>query len=57
VFLDQKQAGIFDKTTNYKVLFAEQFRPNLIAPQANYKNKVIEFTNNNQDNFLFAVAF
>ncbi len=57
VFLDQKQAGIFDKQSNYKVLFAEQFQPNLIAPQANYENKVIEFNNNNQDNFLFAVAF
>jgi len=57
VFLDQKQAGIFDKDTNYKVLFAESFKPNLIAPQANYENKVIQFSNNNQDNFLFAVAF
>jgi len=57
VFLDQKQPGIFAKETNYKVLFAETFQPNLIAPQANYENKIIEFENNNQDNFLFAVAF
>jgi hypothetical protein len=57
VFLDQKQAGIFDKETQYKVLFAESFQPNLIAPQANYDNKVIEFSNKNIDNFLFAVAF
>lgn len=57
VFLDQKQAGLFDKQTNYKVLFAENFLPTLIAPQANYQDKVIEFSNDNQDNFLFAVAF
>lgn len=57
VFLDQKQAGIFDKETKYKVLFAEIFQANLIAPQASYENKVIEFSNKNLDNFLFAVAF
>jgi hypothetical protein len=57
VFLDQKQPGIFNKETQYKVLFSEVFQPNLIAPQANYENKVIEFNNTNQDNFLFAVAF
>lgn len=57
VFLDQKQPGIFNKKTNYKVLFAESFQAQLIAPQANYENKVIEFSNNNLDNFLFAVAF
>jgi hypothetical protein len=57
VFLDQKQAGIFDKATKYRVLFEENFQPNLIAPQANYANKIIEFENNNLDNFLFAVAF
>lgn len=57
VFLDQKQPGIFNKNTKYKVLFAESFQAQLIAPQANYENKVIEFSNNNLDNFLFAVAF
>ncbi len=57
VFLDQKQAGIFNKTSNYRVLFAESFQAKLIAPQATYENKEINFVNNNQDNFLFAVAF
>lgn len=57
VFLDQKQAGLFNKQTHYKVLFAEDFSPSLIAPQANYQDKVIEFSNDNQDNFLFAVGF
>lgn len=57
VFLDQKQAGIFNKTSNYRVLFAESFQAKLIAPQATYNNKEINFVNNNQDNFLFAVAF
>lgn len=57
VFLDQKQAGIFNKTSNYKVLFAESFQAKLIAPQATYENKEINFVNNNLDNFLFAVAF
>ncbi|NLG06776.1 MAG: DUF4012 domain-containing protein [Candidatus Pacebacteria bacterium] len=57
VFLDQKQAGVFNKTSNYKVLFAESFQAKLIAPQATYDNKEISFVNNNLDNFLFAVAF
>jgi len=57
VFLDQKQAGIFNKETTYRVLFAESFQPELIAPAAIYENKVIEFENKNDNNFLFAVAF
>jgi hypothetical protein len=56
-FFDQKQAGVFNKKTDYKIVFDEQFKPQLIAPQAKYQNKVIHFTNNNTDHFLFAVSF
>ena len=57
VFLDQKQAGIFNKTTDYKIVFEEQFKPQLIAPQAKYQDKIIHFENQNLDHFLFAVSF
>lgn len=57
VFLDQKQAGIFSKTTTYNIVFDEQFKPQLIAPQAVYQNRVVRFVNNNQDHFLFAIKF
>ena len=57
VFLDQKQAGIFNKITTYNIVFDEQFKPQLIAPQAVYQNRVVRFINNNQDHFLFAISF
>ena len=57
VFLDQKQAGLTSKHTVYRVVFAEQFQPQLIAPSATYQDKIIEFNNDNQDHLLFAVAF
>jgi len=57
VFLDQKQAGVFNKKTNYKVVFDEQFKPQLIAPQATYQDKVVYFKNENLDHFLFAISF
>ena len=57
VFLDQKQAGVFNKTTDYQIVFEEKFKPQLIAPQARYQDKVIRFENNNLDHFLFAVSF
>ena len=57
VFLEQKQPGLYNKNSQYQLLFAEDFKPQLIAPQATYENKIIEFNNNNQDNFIFAVAF
>lgn len=57
VFLEQKQPGLFNKNIQYRLLFAEEFKPQLIAPQATYEDKIIEFNNNNQDNFIFGVAF
>lgn len=57
VFFDQKQAGIFNKTTDYKIVFDEQFKPQLIAPQATYQDKIIHFENKNLDHFLFAISF
>jgi hypothetical protein len=57
VFLDQKQPGFLQKTTAYNIVFDENFKPQLIAPQAEYKNQVIHFQNDNQDNFIFAVSF
>jgi len=57
VFLDQKQAGVFNKTSSYQIVFEEKFKPQLIAPQAKYQNKVIHFENKNLDHFLFAVSF
>lgn len=57
VFFDQKQAGVFNKTTDYKIVFDEQFKPQLIAPQATYQDKVIHFKNENLDHFLFAISF
>lgn len=57
VFLDQKQAGIFSKNTIYNIVFDEQLKPQLIAPQAVYQNRVIRFNNSNQDHFLFAIKF
>jgi hypothetical protein len=57
VFLDQKQAGIFSKSTTYNIVFDEQFKPQLIAPQAVYQDKIIHFENDNSDHFLFAVSF
>lgn len=57
VFFDQKQAGVFNKKTNYKIVFDEQFKPQLIAPQATYQNKTIYFKNENLDHFLFAISF
>ena len=57
VFHDQKQAGIYQKITNYKIVFDDQFKPQLIAPQAKYENKIISFQNLNTDNFSFAVNF
>lgn len=57
VFLDQKQAGIFSKKTTYNIVFDEQLKPQLIAPQAVYQNRVVRFNNENQDHFLFAIKF
>ncbi len=57
VFFDQKQAGIFAKETNYNIVFDEKLKPQLIAPQAVYQDKIIRFKNNNQDHFLFAIKF
>lgn len=57
IFFDQKQAGIFSKKTNYKIVFDEQFKPQLIAPQAVYQDKIIHFKNDNSDHFLFAISF
>lgn len=57
VFFDQKQAGVFNKITNYKIVFDEQFKPQLIAPQATYRDKTIHFKNENLDHFLFAISF
>ncbi len=57
VFLDQKQAGVFNKITNYQIVFEEKFKPQLIAPQAKYQDKVIRFENKNLDHFLFAISF
>ena len=56
-FFDQKQPGIFNKKTIYNIVFDEQFKPQLIAPQAIYQDKIIRFENNNLDNFLFAISF
>ena len=57
VFLEQKQAGIKDKKLNYNIVFDEIFKPQLIAPKANYKDQIISFSRENTDNFLFAVSF
>ena len=57
VFLEQKQAGMFDKNTNYSVVFAEDFKPRLIAPQADYEQQVVSFNNPNNDHFVFALSF
>lgn len=57
VFFDQKQPGIFNKNTTYNIVFDEQFKPQLIAPQATYQDKIIHFENRNLDNFLFAISF
>lgn len=57
VFLDQKQPGVEDKNTTYNIVFADNFRPQLIAPTANYQNQVISFENNNDQHFVFAVSF
>ncbi|AKM81003.1 MAG: hypothetical protein UT13_C0001G0039 [Candidatus Pacebacteria bacterium GW2011_GWF2_38_9] len=57
VFFDQKQAGLFDKKTSYNIVFDEKFKPQLIAPQASYQDKVIHFNNANLDHFLFAINF
>ena len=57
VFLEQKQAGINDKKLNYNIVFDELFKPQLIAPKANYKDQIISFSRENNDNFLFAVSF
>jgi hypothetical protein len=57
VFFDQKQPGIFSKKTNYNIVFDEQFKPQLIAPQAIYQDKTIRFENDNLDHFLFAINF
>ena len=57
VFLEQKQAGIESKKTNYNIVFDDIFKPQLIAPKANYHNQIISFSRENNDNFLFAVSF
>lgn len=57
VFFDQKQAGITNKKTSYRIVFDDALKPQLIAPQANYHNKTISFINDNGDHFLFAVNF
>jgi hypothetical protein len=57
VFFDQKQAGIFNKKTSYNIVFDEKFKPQLIAPQASYQDKIIHFDNPNLDHFLFAINF
>jgi hypothetical protein len=57
VFLNQKQAGLENKKTNYNIVFDEVFKPQVIAPRANYENQIISFSEENQNNFLFAVSF
>ncbi len=57
VFFDQKQPGILVKQTKYNIVFDEQFKPQLIAPQAVYQDKIIYFENDNSDHFLFAISF
>lgn len=57
VFLDQKQAGNIDKKTKYNIVFDESFKPQKIAPQANYADQIISFENDNQNHFIFAVDF
>lgn len=57
VFLEQKQAGIYSKKVNYNIVFDEVFKPQLIAPKANYQDQIISFAKENEDNFLFAVSF
>ena len=57
VFFDQKQAGIFSKETVYNIVFDEEFKPQLIAPQAVYQDRVVSFSNNNEDHFLFGIDF
>lgn len=56
-FLEQKQAGWQDKKLTYDVVFDEALRPQLIAPQARYENKIIRFERDNRDHFVFAVGF
>lgn len=56
-FLEQKQAGIANKKSTYGVVFSDELRPQLIAPQALYKEKTIQFERENSDHFFFAVNF
>ncbi len=57
VFFDQKQAGILDKKTVYRIVFDEDLHPQLVAPSGTYQNKTLIFNNDNLDHFLFAIDF
>lgn len=57
VFFDQKQPGILDKNTSYKIVFDEGLIPQLVAPPANYQNKTLSYERDNIDHFLFAINF